>query len=208
MIYQGIESTISEVAERDAILLFLDRYWDVQVTEGKSLSDTVDYLLQEGAQYGIAVREDYIEDEIRWYTRFTKSAPSEFQRTTTRSERDFSTQVDPLRKLIAEQWIVSAAPKGYEQYCKEHGKDDVADRDVVLEFTGALLHQTLGANFFDLPEALTCGHVFHKVGEKGNPLHELVGVIYRQGISLGYHVVDQKYGSLNDSLFKKFSERY
>ena len=44
---QGIESPIDPVAERDAIVEFLNQYWDVRV-EGTTLPELVDLVLEKG----------------------------------------------------------------------------------------------------------------------------------------------------------------
>lgn len=200
MFYQGIGTPLPELLERDAIVLFLDRYWDVNVVHGRHLPDAIEYILQRGANYGVAVREDYVEEEIRSEMIGKEPRQSEFHRTTAKVDRRPVYNIDPLKKEIAENRIISAAPQGYERFKQEHGSDDFFDREEVLEFTGAPLHNNLFAHCQDFPTALKCGEVLHKVGNNGSPLTALVGATFLQGMSIGYTIVDQKYNSLLEEL--------
>lgn len=209
MKYQGIESKIDPKDERDAILKFLDRYWDISFKSKKPLTEAIDYILQTGIKYGIALHEKEVQQAVDFYNRMVDYANSEnknvpkidFQRTTSDedSKGHFALQAGLVETTLKKEWKISAKPKGYEAFKQAYDSGDFADIDENLEFEGTRLHDKIGASCPDLPDYLKKGNIYYsEENQNRTPLREMVGAILRQGMNIGIRVVEQKYGTPMD----------
>ncbi len=204
MEYLGIESKINPENEKDAIVRFLDRYWDITLAPEETLPKMVDYILDSGIKYGIAYQERELQEKVNEYNSLVDLLSKEgkkadrinFIRTTSNEsiEFNFSLQIDYLKPRVVERWRISAQPKGYEEFRKAHQGEEFVDMDERLEFEGSELPYYLAAHCLSFEVSLNKGHVFHHK----DPLTSLVSAIYQQGMSIGMQVVEQKWGSKED----------
>lgn len=217
--YLGLESRINPEQERDAILTFLERYWDISTDPERSIAGVIDYILEAGIKYGVAVQEEQTQEAVdlrnKWIDIY-KAAGREltinkidFKRTTSDEEMaayrrlgyfDFETQVNPIETALIKEMAISAQPKGYEAYKQEHGTntENYEDMNEELEFTGTLeLHNFLAAPNPPFPYCLNKGSIYYTEANQGrSPLTELISAVYSQGMNIGMGVVEQKWGTV------------
>ncbi len=205
MSYQGIDCKKDLESERDAILKFLGKYWNVRVKDDKSLSEVVYSLLEEGFNYGIILQELKTEEAVKMYNenvdvinnfnKKTVAEPLEFSRSTTGKERNFEFFAGELEKELLEKWKISAQPKGYRAFKKKHYSENFAEIDENIEFGGLPLHSDMAATCIQFPILMQKGHIYYNEEDQGNsPLSELVGAVLRQGMTIGMNAVEKKYG--------------
>jgi len=216
MQYQGIESKIDPAIEMDAIAAFLDKYWNVKVKNG-SVLDVVSYIVEEGINYGIAYWEHETEGHISLYNSLTDTLSEvnpnldivriELSRTSEQDEFTFSSEMESIGRLLKEKYGVTASPKGYRRYCKENEAWDFSDLDEVLEFEGTTeLHPSLSVTTHGFSEGMKKGPVMYNDKEQGySPLSTMMGCVFRQGMTIGMGVVEQKYGT-REEIHKKYME--
>lgn len=204
--YQGIESAIDPIKERNAILKFLNRYWDVRTKRNKSLADANDYILQEGIRYGIALYEKEYNETTEVYNELMemrnaregkKSKKIDFQRTTIDDDLkgNFPSRIDLIETTIKREFIMSAMPKKYKSF--KYRDDD--DEELEFDGTKELHYIAGGAVCFNFPTSLKSRHIhYSEENQERSPLTELVSAIYRQGMNIGVQAVAQKYGTWVD----------
>lgn len=202
MDYEISDST--KQAEMDSITKFLARYWDVQLKPLTEIYQPVDYILDAGINYGIALQEKDHETTIRIYNDFVdmanrvglkKLSKIDFIRTTSKDNFDFERETNLMEPAV-KQWVISAVPKDYESFKQQHGSEDFADKDEALEFDGVKLPSKIAAGCFSFAECLKKGNIYYNEENQGRgPLTELVGAIFRQGMSIGMHAVEKNYGT-------------
>lgn len=217
--YLGIESRINPEQERDAILTFLKKYWDISTNPERSIAGIIDYILEAGIKYGVAVQEEQTQEAVdlrnKWVDIY-KAAGREltinkidFKRTTSDEEMaayrrgfffSFETQIDPVEAALIKKEAISAQPKGYEAYKQEHraNTENYDDMNEELEFTGTLqLHNFLAAMCPPFPYCLNKGTIYYgEANQSRSPLVGLISAIYGQGMSMGMRVVEQKWGTV------------
>ncbi len=214
MKYLNLESSISPEKERDEIVKFLDKYWNVKVRPGKSLGEAIDYVLQEGINSGIAWQEKKSQELVEDYNTLANWANEaggnvsviDFERTTT--DEDVARYNNPFKRLesvLRKNWLFSAQPKGYKKFKRTHEAIPQAyDED--LEFFGSGLHSSLRSSCPGFADSLEKGFVYYSEKEQDrSPVNELAGAIYRQGMTIGIQMVEQKWGTPSE-IYKKISE--
>ncbi len=97
---------------------------------------------------------------------------------------DFDNVVQPIIKLLRNNWTVDVAPKNYSEYKETfEGYDDMSDEKYILKFDGLL---NTSASNYTLPTTLSMPQVAYSDVEQGrDPLETLVGAILSYGMSIG-----------------------
>jgi hypothetical protein len=209
MNYQGIESKINPEDETSAIVEFLNKNWDIYLKPKKSLSNIIDYVLQEGIHYGVALQEKKIQEIIPLYTIATrlkednekKTETISFERTTKDEDKskDFPKRIEYIKSRLKKEGLVSAQPKGYDAFKKAHDTEDFAYRNKKVEFKGVKLHNAMSHVVLNFVDTLAKGNIHYSEKEQGRPpITGLVSAIYRQGMSIGMYLVEQRWGTTKD----------
>ena len=187
MKYQGIESAISPEKEKEAILEFLDKYWDVKIVSGEPVEKIINYIFQEGIKCGIDIQEEFNQFPIDRINSDSKKI--EFKRTNP----NFIKLDDIPSNLKKQGWNISAQPKEYESFKQTY--DEFNEPEIEeLEFSGSKLHCSLAAGYLDFKDALTKKQVYTmEISDDKSPLASLIDAVYFQGMSIGIQVVDQKW---------------
>ncbi|MGV8086514.1 MAG: hypothetical protein ACP5N1_02700 [Candidatus Woesearchaeota archaeon] len=216
--YSGVVSKINSKKERDSILQFLHNYWTIQI---KSKSDTstlttiVDYVLEEGIKYGIAYQEKQLLSTIEKYNLIARAMDPDnknnwqinFNITTKEKDFDFGHKISYIEKIIKKDASINAVPKDYTTFKATHSLDDLSN--IVLEkpkFNGAKLDDSILAVCTDFATTLSIKEIyFYEKEQNRSPLSSLIGAILRQGMTIGYDLVDQKWGSKSEYTDKMYS---
>ncbi|MBI4095813.1 MAG: hypothetical protein HY438_03070 [DPANN group archaeon] len=209
MKYLGIESKINPAIERDAIVKFLNSYWDISIRKG-TLVKVVDYILREGIKYGIALQEDKTEDLV---TTFNTAADVlrargqteninhlSFKRTSKRSPREFTYLLESILDNLTINWQIIAEPKDYYAYCQLHADEEHPRNEENLEFDGVQPHSYIDVICFSFQHSLSKANVMYSDKSQGRlPLEQMVVEILHQGMTIGMKCVEQKYGTLHEA---------
>jgi hypothetical protein len=197
--YQGIESLIDSDKEKEAMLEFLGRYWNVQTRGSWGLSKIVSNVFDEGVNYGIAYRERETADRLDGKVYPQSDVGIKVKITQKVSNVSCENQVDYLRTKAK----ISAKPKGYKKFYQAHKGKDFPEEDEDLEFSGSRLNNTLGATCPGFGDMLKKRSVKYNQDRGRSPEFTLIRAIFTQGMSFGYNVVDQKYDPVFEELKKR-----
>lgn len=198
MEYLGIEPSIKPADERNAIVEFLDRYWDVRMKDKKPIGKAVDYVLRKGIEFGIAVRERDIgnrlgmEEDVLGY----RLGNQGFRKTVRAVYGyEFAPAAEAAEENLKRNWMVSAAPKGFKKYKRTHRSEEFSDPPNEREFNGSDLYHSMAVCTPGFSDFLRPENVFYEEDQRDRgPLNALTAAIFRQGMTIGMRVVDEKWG--------------
>jgi len=96
----------------------------------------------------------------------------------------FDDLIQPILKLVKDNWDIKAEPKGYQQYRDQYEEyDDMGDEKFYLDFDG-LLDTSAGAS--PINDKLSIPNVAYDDTQQGrDPLQTLIGAILSYGIAIG-----------------------
>jgi ribulose bisphosphate carboxylase small subunit len=217
--YLGIESKVNIKKEQEAIVEFIDKYWEVEIIPkvnnnpvykikadkeldnciNNNISSIVDYILNQGIKFGIAYQEKIISPQIDFYNKIIGELGSnkkiDFQITQTEKNFDFSKKTKSIKNHLTKNYSINAEPKDYFEFKKSY-KTLMTTPYKKCEFHGAELASSILLVCSDFADTLsTRGVYFDEKEENRKPLTNLIGAILRQGISIGYDLVEQKFGN-------------
>lgn len=206
MEYQGVVYPIDPLKERNAIVGFLKKNWEVKIGKNLSLDKLVDEILEIGIEEGIGLGEKQAKEcwngepgegiygEAVILNRKTKSDYT-FVRTkfpvTKKNWRgkDLQRLAKKIsRTLVSEERLFFAEPKGYEKYF-EKNKDNSPEILKVPNYGVSNPHHWL---FGRIPftENLSCPGVLYNYNQNSiKPRELLVESIIFQGMNVGFGAV-------------------
>lgn len=96
----------------------------------------------------------------------------------------FDDLIQPILKLVKENWDIQASPKGYEEYIESYEEyDDMGDEKFYLDFDGLL---DTSASASPINDKLSMPQVAYDDTQQGRePLHTLIGAVLSYGIAIG-----------------------
>lgn len=208
--YLGIESKVDLIKERDAIVEFLNNYWDINVlnkSKVENLGEIVSYILESGVKYGIGYQEKQLQPIIQGYNRIcgltgNDEDKADFQLTVTEEKFDLENKIKIVQKAIIKDNIFHVEPKEYNK-CRE-SKFYLKPKEKLV-FNGSTLPDSILVGVCDLPTVLCKEEVFfYENTQNRSPASNLIGAILRQGIGIGYDLVEQKWGTDSSYINKIF----
>ena len=213
MRYLDVESDIDPREEIGHIVGFLDRYWDVDVRPGTSLAKAVGYVLGEGIRTGIANQESRTERLIYGYNNLVSGTndqeinldPIDFERRTD-GDSELSWDSESTRRNLETRWNISAKPKNYERFKREHDPNDMPNFD--LGYGGIDVHPRFIPSTHRFQYFLESQVVYHyEDGSSITPLETMIEAIFCQGEYIGIHAVEKRWGTEND-IYQKMNQIY
>jgi len=181
--------------ERDAIVTFLDRYWDVETT--RPLSGIVDEILEMGKKSGISIREGKLEEKLEVYNIGIERTGERNLIEFSRTEPPLCFYFDIISSLVSklEKDFTSVEPKDYQIFKEEHDSDDRFDGGEEFEFGGAELggdYQSRECVAF--VDRLRPGEVYYQEeNQVDSVLYVLIRAMYARGEDLGEYSVGERY---------------
>lgn len=96
----------------------------------------------------------------------------------------FDDLIQPILKLVKDNWDIKAAPKGYQEYRDQYEEyDDMSDEKFYLDFDGLLDTSASGSPIND---KLSMPQVAYDDTQQGrDPLQTLIGAVLSYGIAIG-----------------------
>jgi len=96
----------------------------------------------------------------------------------------FDDLIQPILKMVKDNWDVEALPKGYKEYVETYEEyDDMDDEKFELEFDGLL---DTSASNVPINDKLSIPQVAYDDTQQGrDPMHTLIGAVLSYGIAIG-----------------------
>ena len=104
----------------------------------------------------------------------------------------FDVTNNAINEYIAKTWRIKAAPKEYTSYCQI--LDERLDEERAFE--GFKLDSRLTACAPDFAGWMLCSMVQYHQERGRSPVNTLISGVVRQGMGIGYHLIDTEYAGL------------
>ena len=96
----------------------------------------------------------------------------------------FDDLIQPILKMVKDNWDIEASPKGYKEYVETYEEcDDMGDEKFDLEFDGLLNTSACGDPInikLSMPQV-----AYDDTQQRRDPIHTLISAILSYGIAIG-----------------------